>query len=187
MTMTVVVGIDLAAATSEEEEVSAVTMVLRLWCRIHASLQLCRMTRIMCQLRCGIREITKEMSRKVVGGLDSKMVAAVWIWQDGDGHAFGGRGGGYNDRGGGGGRFGNNRGRGGDQMEIPTGPRSQQYDAPADSCPPLNKGKVANILPPKKRDAGMVTAPVEAPMTLPGEDEAAARARLEKKRLEDEA
>lgn len=108
-------------------------------------------------------------------------------WQDGDGRAFGGGGGGYNDRGGGGGRFGNNRGRGGDQMEIPTGPRSQQYDAPADSYPPLNKGKVANILPPKKRDAGMVTAPVEAPMTLPGEDEAAARARLEKKRLEDEA
>jgi len=107
--------------------------------------------------------------------------------QDGDGRGFGGGGGGYNDRGGGGGRFGNNRGRGGDHMEIPTGPRSQQYDAPADNYPPLNKGKVANILAPKKRDADMVMAPVEAPLTLPGEDEAAARARLEKKRLEDEA
>jgi hypothetical protein len=73
--------------------------------------------------------------------------------QDGvDDRGFGG-GGGYNDRGGGGGRYGDNRGgRGGDEMEIPTGPRWNQDSSPVeDAFPPLNKGKVADVLAPKQR------------------------------------
>lgn len=100
----------------------------------------------------------------------------------GDGRGFGG-GGRYNDRGGGryGDRYGDNR-----EMQIPTGPRRYEDAAPADDFPPLNKGKVADVLAPKKRAEEMVLPPVEAPMTLPGEDETAAKARLEKKRQEQE-
>lgn len=44
---------------------------------------------------------------------------------------------------------------------------------------------MSNILAPKKRGEA-VLPPVAAPMTLPGEDEEAAKARLEKKRREEE-
>jgi len=105
-----------------------------------------------------------------------------------EGGRFGGGGGRFDDRGGGGsgGRFGDNRGRG-DEPEIPSGPRWKQEEAAHsdNAYPPLNKGKVAGILAPKGREE-VVLAPVEAPLTLPGEDEAAAKARLEKKRREEE-
>jgi hypothetical protein len=46
---------------------------------------------------------------------------------------------------------------------------------------------VSNILAPKKREEETVLPPVAVPLTLPGEDEEAAKARLEKMRLEKEA
>lgn len=71
-------------------------------------------------------------------------------------------------------------------MEIPTGPRRDREYAYENSYPPpqADKGKLAGFLAPKPRD-DLVLAPVEAPLTLPGEDEAAAKARLEKKKRED--
>lgn len=45
---------------------------------------------------------------------------------------------------------------------------------------------MAGILAPKKSREEVVLPPVEAPLTLPGEDEAAARTRLDKKKREEE-
>jgi len=100
---------------------------------------------------------------------------------------------GYGERGGGGGRYGDRGGRYGDrrdatEMELPRGPSWKQAPAADDNAfPPLNKGNVANILAPKKREEETVLPPVAVPLTLPGEDEEAAKARLEKTRLEKEA
>jgi F0F1-type ATP synthase assembly protein I len=115
-----------------------------------------------------------------------------------DGGRFGGGQQGGDDRGrfgggmggGGGGRYGD-RGSGrvgrGEDIELPTGPRWKQEAAQEeDAFPPLNKNKAADILAPKKPRDDVVLPPVEAPLTLPGEDEAAARARIERKKREAE-
>merc|ERR1711966_513241 len=96
-------------------------------------------------------------------------------------------GGGYsNDRGGG--RFNNDQsgGRHGGQLEPPTGPRRDHDPANEDSYFPTqaDKSKLNGVLAPKPREE-VVLPPVEAPLTLPGEDDAAAKARLEKKRREE--
>ena len=127
--------------------------------------------------------------------------------QEGGGGRFGGQDGGRfgrpdDDRGGGsrfGGRDqqqrgGNRYGRGsndGGEVQLPTQPRwkteAENQSAQEDAFPPLGgskKSNVAGILAPKGRDE-VVQAPVEAPLTLPGEDEAAAKARIEKKKKED--
>ena len=96
-------------------------------------------------------------------------------------------GGGYsNDRGGG--RFNNDQsgGRHGGQLELPTGPRRDHDPANEDSYFPTqaDKSKLNGVLAPKPREE-VVLPPVEAPLTLPGEDDAAAKARLEKKRREE--
>jgi len=62
----------------------------------------------------------------------------------------------------------------------------QDNNMPANDFPALNRGKMSNVLAPKKRSEEAVRPPVEAPLTLPGEDEAAARARVEKKKREEE-
>lgn len=101
------------------------------------------------------------------------------------GDRFGGGGGGggrYGDRG------GNNSRRGGvgDEVELLSGPRWKQEESQQqDAFPPLKQSFVPDILAPKARD-DVVLPPVEAPLTLPGEDEAAAKARIEKKKREAE-
>lgn len=98
----------------------------------------------------------------------------------GGGSRFGGR-----DQQRGGNRYG--RGNDGGEVQLPTQPRwKTEAENQEDAFPPLggNKGNVAGILAPKDRDE-VVQAPVEAPLTLPGEDEAAAKARIEKKKRED--
>ena len=120
-----------------------------------------------------------------------------------DGGRFGGQDGGRfgrpdDDRGGGSRFGGRDQQRGGNrfgrddngEVQLPTQPRwkteAENQSAQEDAFPPLggNKGNVAGILAPKGRDE-VVQAPVEAPLTLPGEDEAAAKARIEKKKKED--
>lgn len=106
----------------------------------------------------------------------------------GESRGFGGSGGGrYGDRGGNN-RYGNNRGDGG-EVELPRGPSWKQDPGLSTSAdfPPINKEKVANILAPKKREEETVLPPMAVPLTLPGEDEEAAKARLEKMRAEKEA
>ncbi len=105
----------------------------------------------------------------------------------GGGRGFGMGGGGSRfDRGGSGvGRYGDNR-RNGDEIQLPSGPSWKQAPVEDNAFPPLNKGNVSNILAPKARDEA-VLPPVTAPLTLPGEDEEAAKARLEAARLEKEA
>ncbi|KAL3794485.1 hypothetical protein HJC23_013958 [Cyclotella cryptica] len=110
-----------------------------------------------------------------------------------DGRGYGDdRRGGYGG-GGGGGRYGDRGGRYNDrrdatEIELPRGPSWKQAPAAEENAfPPLNKGNVANILAPKKREEEVVLPPVAIPLTLPGEDEEAAKARLEKARLEKEA
>ena len=107
----------------------------------------------------------------------------------GDGRSrFGGgeRGGGrYGDRDRGQGRYG----RGGDDevVDLPTGPRWKQEEEDRSTFPTTDKSsRVADILAPKKPREEVVLPPVEAPLTLPGEDEAAAKARIEKKKREAE-
>lgn len=120
-----------------------------------------------------------------------------------DGGRFGGQDGGRfgrpdDDRGGGSRFGGRDQQRGGNrygrddngEVQLPTQPRwkteAENQSAQEDAFPPLggNKSNVAGILAPKGRDE-VVQAPVEAPLTLPGEDEAAAKARIEKKKRED--
>jgi hypothetical protein len=50
----------------------------------------------------------------------------------------------------------------------------------------LNKNKAADILTPKKPRDDVVIPPIEVLLTLPGEDEAAGRARIERKKCEAE-
>ena len=120
----------------------------------------------------------------------------------GEGGRFGGQqedGGRFGQQQDGGGRFGRpsygdrqQRGGGGrisakdENYRPPSGPSwKKEAEQEEDPFPPLNKGNVASILAPKARD-DKVLPPVEAPLTLPGEDEAAAKARIEKKKQEDE-
>ena len=85
-----------------------------------------------------------------------------------------GRGGGDRDRNGGGG-WGDSGGN--DVRGLPRGPRGSggdDYGGPS----------AAEILAPKKREEEKILQPVAAPLALPGEDEAAAKARIEKKKRE---
>jgi hypothetical protein len=127
----------------------------------------------------------ERMEQREMGGGDERR-----------GGGFGGeerRGGGFGDRGGGrygdnrGGRYGNRQTDG--EIVLPTAPKWKQEAEAADdnAFPPINKGNVSNILAPKKREEETVLPPVAMPLTLPGEDEEAAKARLEKARLEKEA
>jgi len=105
--------------------------------------------------------------------------------RDGDqpreGRGFGGGGRYDRDRGG---RYGDNR-RDINEIELPRGPRSSVAAEENTLQPPTNS-RVAEILGPKKPREEPVLPPVEAPLTLPGEDEEAAKARIEKKRREEE-
>ena len=74
-----------------------------------------------------------------------------------------------------------------DDIQLPSGPSWKRDVSLTPDELPTNKGNVSNILAPKKREEDTVLPPVEAPLTLPGEDEEAAKARLEKARLEKEA
>ena len=108
----------------------------------------------------------------------------------GDGRGrFGGdeRGGGrYGDRDRGQGRYG--RGGDGEVAALPTGPRwKREEEDDRSSFPTTEKSsRVADILAPKKPREEVVLPPVEAPLTLPGEDEAAAKARIERRKREAE-
>ena len=96
-------------------------------------------------------------------------------------------GGGYGDRRGGGG-YGDRRGGGyggrpgyGDRddrgPELPKGPAAARFEAPQEEF----------VVPAmKKKEPEPALPEVAAPLTLPGEDEAAAKARIEKKKREDE-
>ena len=110
---------------------------------------------------------------------------------------MGGGGGRYGDdrMGGGGGRYGDRMGGGGggrygDRMGGGRFGRS----GGADEFPVLGKGRAnAPIVAPEmpkhlqpKKEPEPVLPPVEAPLTLPGEDEEAAKARIEKKKREAE-
>jgi hypothetical protein len=98
----------------------------------------------------------------------------------------------YDDRQQGGGRFGD---RYGDDHGRPSGGRfgDRMGRGPAvDPFPPLEKTRTTFIKPelpahlqPKKVEEP-VLPPVEVPLALPGEDEEAARARIEKKNREEE-
>lgn len=117
--------------------------------------------------------------------------------QEDSGDGRGRFGGGERGGGGGGGRYGDKDrgqgryGRGGDGeiIDLPTGPRWKQ-DENEDSrslFPTVEKSsRVADILAPKKPREEVVLPPVEAPLTLPGEDEAAAKARIERRKREAE-
>ena len=84
-------------------------------------------------------------------------------------------------------RGGGHRNRNPDDIQLPSGPSWKRDISLTPDEIPVNRGNVSNILAPKKREEDTVLPPVEAPMTLPGEDEEAAKARLEKARLEKEA
>jgi len=98
----------------------------------------------------------------------------------------------YDDRPEGGGRYGD---RYGDDGSRPSGGRFGDRAGrglQADPFPPLDKTRTTFIKPelpahlqPKKVEEP-VLPPVEAPLALPGEDEEAARARIEKKKREEE-
>eukprot|EP01083_Nonionella_stella_P008211 23656_1 len=104
------------------------------------------------------------------------------------GSRFGDRGGG--DRGGregGGSRFGDRGGReGGGRFGGRMG-RNEEAPSTADrfgnNRTTFIKPELPSHLQPKKKEEPVLPA-VEAPLALPGEDEEAARARIEKKRLE---
>lgn len=107
----------------------------------------------------------------------------------GDGRGrFGGdeRGGGrYGDRDRGQGRYG--RGGDGEVAALPTGPRwKREEEDDRSSFITEKSSRVADILAPKKPREEVVLPPVEAPLTLPGEDEAAAKARIERRKREAE-
>mmetsp|Transcript_20956 Transcript_20956/g.42772 ORF Transcript_20956/g.42772 Transcript_20956/m.42772 type:complete len:581 (+) Transcript_20956:356-2098(+) len=108
----------------------------------------------------------------------------------------GGFGGDHDDRGGGGGGYGDRRGGGyGDRRGGGYGGRPGYGDRD-DRGPELPKGPAAArfevrqeefVVPAmKKKEPEPALPQVEAPLTLPGEDEAAAKARIEKKKREDE-
>jgi len=128
----------------------------------------------------------REHNSGMFGGQQDDRDGARFERHDGgDNHRHGG--GGYtNDRGGG--RFSNDQGGGRreGQLELPTGPRRDRDPANEDSYFPTqtDKGKLDGFLAPKPRDE-VVLPPLEAPLTLPGENEAAAKVRLEKKRREE--
>lgn len=118
-----------------------------------------------------------------------------------------GGGGGFNDRGGGGrynDRFSNNRRGGGgfddNEPHLPRFPgdrgpgrRSNRFDNSEPSLPrfPGDNGQsssssvVNKALLPKKKVEKVILPPVSAPLALPGEDEEAARARIEKKKADE--
>jgi hypothetical protein len=104
----------------------------------------------------------------------------------GDSRGFGGGGGRYGDRGG---RYDNRGDPNKGEVELPRGPSWKQDPSlsASNDFPPINKGNVSNILAPKKREEETVLPPMAVPLTLPGEDEEAAKARLEKARAEKEA
>jgi len=118
-----------------------------------------------------------------------------------------GGGGGFNDRGGGGrynDRFSNNRRGGGgfddNEPHLPRFPgdrgpgrRSNRFDSSEPSLPrfPGDNGQsssssvVNKALLPKKKVEKVILPPVSAPLALPGEDEEAALARIEKKKADE--
>jgi len=104
----------------------------------------------------------------------------------GDNHRGGSR---YGDNHRGGGRYNSNQNRDANgEIILPRGPSWKEDPSgpsAAEDFPPIKKVS-ANILAPKKREEETVMPPLQAPLTLPGEDEEAAKARLEKARAEKE-